>query len=237
MHTLAVPRADGAREGLRILLVARRDLTDERTAKVNALRALLRSGTSPEHTWTAAPLTQQLLGTIIRRRGTGSETVDQAIRRAETRRLAQRIRELDTELKTNTHQLAGLVDQVAPGLINKRGVGPVTAAQNIVSFSHHGRCRHEAAYAKLAGTSPLEASSGKITRHRLNRGGDRHLNKALHQIATTRMRYCKRTRAYLARRRAEGKTDREIRRCLKRYIARELYRHLNRCPALALDNT
>jgi transposase len=95
-----------------------------------------------------------------------------------------------------------------------------------VSFSHAGRCRSDAAFAKLAGTSPIEASSGQTTRHRLNRGGDRALNKALHIIATTRMRDDPATQAYLARRRTEGKSDREIRRCLKRYIARQLFRAL-----------
>ena len=105
-------------------------------------------------------------------------------------------------------------------------MGPVSAAQAIVSFSHPGRCRSEAAYAALGGTSPIPASSGQIIRHRLNRGGDRALNRAIHAIAIVRMRDCPRTRAYLARRTAEGKTRREIRRCLKRHIARELYRQL-----------
>ena len=95
-----------------------------------------------------------------------------------------------------------------------------------MSFSHAGRCRHEAAFAKLAGTSPVEASSGQITRHRLNRGGDRALNMATHVIATSPMHCDPATIAYVTRRRAEGKTSREIRRCLKRYIARQLYRTL-----------
>jgi transposase len=106
------------------------------------------------------------------------------------------------------------------------GIGPISAAQVIVSFSHPGRCRNDAAFAALGGISPLEASSGRTVRHRLNRGGDRALNRALHTIALTRMASCPRTRAYVARRTAEGKTPREIRRCLKRYIARELYRTL-----------
>ena len=90
-----------------------------------------------------------------------------------------------------------------------------------------GRCRSEAAFAALSGTSPVPASSGRTVRHRLNRGGDRALNRAIHAIAITRIRSCPRTRAYVARRTAEGKTARETRRCLKRYIARELYRQLN----------
>ena len=117
---------------------------------------------------------------------------------------------------------------IAPGLTSRHGVGPVSAAQAIVSFSHPGRCRSEAAYAALGGTSPIPASSGQAIRHRHGRGGDRALNRAIHAIAVVRMRSCPRTRAYVARRTAEGKTTREIRRCLKRYIARELYRHLTR---------
>ena len=97
-----------------------------------------------------------------------------------------------------------------------------------MSFSHLGRCRSEAAFAALGGASPIPASSGQIIRHRLNRGGDRALNCAIHAIAMVRMRNCPRTRAYVARRTAEGKTTREIRRCLKRSIAREPYRHLTR---------
>jgi transposase len=120
------------------------------------------------------------------------------------------------------------VDDIAPGLTDRYGVGPVTAAQAVVSFSHPGRCRNEAAFAALAGTSPLPASSGRTVRHRLNRSGDRALNCAIHTIALTRTRSCPRTRAYIERRTAEGKTPREIRRCLKRYIARELYRQLTR---------
>ncbi|MGH3397732.1 MAG: transposase [Streptosporangiaceae bacterium] len=119
-----------------------------------------------------------------------------------------------------------MVGDLVPGLTSKSGTGPVTAAQAIVSFSHPGRCRHDAAFARLAGTSPLEASSGQHTRHRLNRGGDRALNRAIHTIAVTRMRDDPATRACVTRRRAAGKTDREIRRCLKRYIARQLYRTL-----------
>jgi len=111
-------------------------------------------------------------------------------------------------------------------LTDLHGVGPVSAAQVIVSFSHPGRCRSDAAFAALAGTSPLQASSGRTERHRLNRGGDRALNRAIHTIATTRMRSCPKTRAYIARRTAEGMSTREIRRCLKRYITRQLYRTL-----------
>jgi transposase len=95
-----------------------------------------------------------------------------------------------------------------------------------VSFSHAGRCRTDAAFAKLAGTSPIEASSEQTTRHRLNRVGDRALNKAIHVIANTRIRTDAATQAYVTRRSADGKSNHKIRPCLKRYIARQLYRAL-----------
>ena len=103
----------------------------------------------------------------------------------------------------------------------------------IAAWSHPGRVRSEAAFPKLAGVCPIPASSGNTTRHRLNRGGDRRLNWALHQIITTHLSHDPRTKAYVARREAEGKTPKEIRRCLKRYLARQIYRTLT----APLDNT
>jgi transposase len=233
---LPTPRTDGTREALRIALTARRDMSDERTAKVNALRALLRSGDPSEATLAAGPLPTKQLQTITARRGPRDHTRDTpeaAARRAEARRLTQRIMALDADLAANKTYLSTTIEDLAPGLLTRPGIGPVSAAQAIVSWSHPGRVRNDAAFAALAGASPLPASSGRTTRHRLNRGGDRQLNRALHTIATTRMRDCPRTRTYLTRRRAEGRTDREIRRCLKRYIARELHRTLTH----TLDNT
>jgi hypothetical protein len=104
----------------------------------------------------------------------------------------------------------------------------------LTAWSHPGRCRNDAAFAMLAGAAPIPASSGKSIRYRLNRSGDRQLNRALHTIVLTRLQHDEPTRAYAQRRRAEGKTDREIKRCLKRYIARELYRRLE-TPTRALD--
>ena len=111
-------------------------------------------------------------------------------------------------------------------MTERRGIGPVTAVQAIVSFSDPGRCRSDAAFAALSGTNPLPVSSGKTRSASPNRRGDRALNRAIHTIATVRMRDCPATKAYIARRTAEGKTIREIKRCLKRYIARQLYRAL-----------
>ena len=127
---------------------------------------------------------------------------------------------------TSKQASAGLVEAVAPHLLDQPGVGPVTAAQIYIAWSHPGRWRNEAAFARLAGVAPLEASSGQNTRHRLNRRDDRQLNRALHTIAVTRSRYCPHTQAYITKRTAEGKTPREAQRCLKRYIARQIYRLL-----------
>jgi transposase len=121
-----------------------------------------------------------------------------------------------------------LVRAVAPWLLELPGVGPISAGQVLVSWSHAGRLRSEAAFAALAGVSPIPASSGQVTRHRLNRGGDRQLNRALHTIALVRLRDDPETRGYAARRRADGKSPREIRRCVKRAVARQLFRLLER---------
>jgi transposase len=127
-------------------------------------------------------------------------------------------------------QLDALVRQVAPGLLDQVGIGSVVAGQIIASWSHRGRVRSEAAFAKLGGVAPIEASSGTVTRHRLNRCGDRQLNRALHTIVMVRMRQDPITKAYVARRLAEGKSLREITRCLKRYVARSLFRQLESLP-------
>jgi Transposase IS116/IS110/IS902 family len=111
-------------------------------------------------------------------------------------------------------------------LLAEPGVGPVTAAQLLISWSHRGRVRNEAAFAALAGAAPLEASSGQRIRHRLNRGGDRDLNRALHTIAITRLRCHPESRAYEIKRTAQGKTHRDVRRSLKRALARRLYRRI-----------
>ena len=232
---IPTPRADGDREALRILLGSRQELTTTGTAQTNRLRALLLGGDDTDRRLARGVLTEATLTGLARRRLPGDASREQAVRHAEIRRLAVALRDGGRALKANRAQLQAVVNEIAPGLTDQRGIGPVTAAQAIVSFSHPGRCRSDAAFATLAGTSPLPASSGRTVRHRLNRGGDRALNSAIHTIALTRMRSCPRTQTYIARRTAEGKTTREIRRCLKRYISRELYRTLTACmqPAVA----
>jgi transposase len=115
------------------------------------------------------------------------------------------VREATKALKANRRELHALVEQIAPGLTARPGIGPVSAAQVVVSFSHPGRVRNDAAFAALACTSPIQASSGQTVRHRLNRGGDRALNRAIHTVALTRMRSCARAHAYVERRTAEGR--------------------------------
>lgn len=223
---LPAPRADGDREALRILLAARQDMTAASTAQSNRLRALLLTGGDTDRQAARAPLTIAALTALARRRPRPDCGRAAAVRHAEIRRLAVALRETGRQLAANRRQLQPVADDLAPGLTARHGIGPVSAAQAIVSFSHPGRCHTEAAFAALAGTSPIPASSGRTIRHRLNRGGDRALNRAIHTIALTRMRTCPRTQAYVARRTAQGRTTRDIRRCLKRYIARELYRTL-----------
>ena len=224
---LPTPRADGDREALRILLCARQELTSTSTGQANRLRALLRDGDDRDRELARAHFSDVVLAGLARRRQPRDASRARAGRPGGLHPRAAAGAAAASARQAHPAQLDVIVGDLAPGLTSRPGIGPVTAAQAIVSFSHTGRCRNEAAFAKLAGTSPVEASSGQITRHRLNRGGDRALNRAIHIIAGTRMRCDPGTIAYLARRRAQGKTDREIRRCIKRYIARQLYRALN----------
>jgi transposase len=143
------------------------------------------------------------------------------------RSLARRIALLDSEIAELDAQIAPLVEQTAPRTLALLGVGSRHAAQLLVTAGQNiERLHSEAAFAALCGASPIEASSGKTTRHRLNHGGDRQANHALHMIVCCRLRYCPTTRIYVERRTAEGKTKREIIRCLKRAVAREVHRTL-----------
>jgi hypothetical protein len=230
-HKLRRPRSDdGIRAALRILVTAREHMTTERTATINALTALLRVvdlGVDARK-----PLTARQVGEVARWR-TRVEDLAPAIARAEAVRLARRVVVLDEEVAANQTRTTQLIrDSKAAVLLDKIGIGPVTVAIVYAAWSHSGRVRSEAAFAALAGVNPIPASSGNTTRHRLNRGGDRRLNRALHMATITRMTHDPDTRAYVERRRAEGRTTKEIRRCLKRYLARQLYRTLEALHAV-----
>lgn len=235
---LPTPRLDGDREALRILLGARNELSTTATRQTNQLHALLLTGDDSDRQLGRGTFTVATLTTLRRRRGRTTDSREQTIRRLEVTRLATALLRAREELKTNHKQLTALLKHTTE-LTDRVGIGPVSVARAVVSFSHPGRLSSEACFASLAGVSPLLASSGRTNRHRLNRGGDRALNRALHDIAKTRMRCDPRTQAYVQRRRTEGLTDPEIRRCLKRYIAREIYRALNKPPTpnTTLDNT
>jgi transposase len=145
--------------------------------------------------------------------------------------LAHRIKQLSVEATSLTRRITTIVQHHNPQLLELTGVGPDSAAILLVAAGdNHHRLRDEASFAALCGVSPVEHSSGKSQRRRLNRGGNRQANAALHRIVLSRLRWEDRTRIYLQRRTAEGKTKREVIRCLKRYVAREVHHCLSTAP-------
>lgn len=221
---LADARTGETHSILQILLTARNSMTGERTRAINALNALLRTHALGVDARCKA--SRATIDTIAGWRTRKNEPRSVAIARAEAIRLATRIQALDHEIDTNERDLLNTVADTQPSLLDLPGIGPISAAIVLTAWSHPGRVRNDAAFAKLGGVCPLEVSSGRRHEHRLNRTGDRQLNRALHTIANNRMRYDPRTRDYVAARTAQGLSKPRIRRCLKRYIARELYRHL-----------
>ncbi len=228
------PRAGGLREALRMVFACREGVLVSRTKAVNELKSLV--VVAPEQ------LRAQLRGGSLAVQLTPIEQlqseptapVEHRLSVFSLQSIAARVRFLSAQLAELDPQLLQLIKQhpAGPALLAEPGVGPVVAAQLLISWSHHGRVRSEAAFASLAGVAPLETSSGQRSRHRLNRGGDRALNRALHTVAITRMRCHPETRAYELRRSAEGKTPRDIRRSVKRALARRLYRRIQAAAQL-----
>jgi transposase len=224
---LAAPKTGPERAALAALLTARRSAVAAATTAARQLRALVI--TAPESV--RARFRGHTTGGMIEiaakvRPGTATADVEIFTVLTALRALARRIRALDTEARDHERALRAIVRSWRPDLLDLCGVGPIVAAVVLTAWSHPGRVRSDAAFAMLAGAAPIPASSGKTVRHRLNRAGNRQLNRALHTVALSRLRHDPDTRAYAERRRAEGKTDREIKRCLKRYIARQLHRQL-----------
>lgn len=221
---LAQPKTGPQRDALQILLTVRRAAVEAALVGQRQLRALVVTAPEPVRARFRGQATRDMLATATRLRPHG----DLHTRTATTalRALARRITALHAEAAGHEKAIRAIIQDWQPDLLDQPGVGPINAAVVLTAWSHPGRCRNDAAFAMLAGAAPIPASSGKTVRHRLNRSGDRQLNRALHNIALSRMRYHPATRNYTERRRTEGKTDREIRRCLKRYIARQLFRHL-----------
>jgi transposase len=231
--TTVAKTADGQVEMIRTLRLVRRSALKARTQAANQLKTLL--VTAPDQ------LREQLRGLSLERLVTaaaqldpdGEVTTTLGASRVALRSVAVRYQQLTAEITALDQQLDRLVAQAAPKLVALAGVGTDTAAALLIAAGDNPqRLRSEGAFAHLCGVAPIPASSGKTTRHRLHRGGNRDANRALWVIAMGRLRWDQQTRAYVARRTAEGKTKLEIIRCLKRFIAREIYRVL-RDPASA----
>lgn len=224
----AAPRADGLREALRMVFACREGVLLSRTKAINELKSLIVVAPEPLRAQLRGRSLTVQLNQIEQLRGPATAPVEQRLSIFSLQSVAARVRFLSTQLAELDPQLLDLIKQhpAGPALLTQPGVGPVVAAQLLISWSHRGRVRSEAAFASLAGVAPIEASSGQRSRHRLNRGGDRTLNRALHTVAITRMRCHPETRAYELRRSAEGKTHRDIRRSVKRALARRLYRRI-----------
>jgi transposase len=224
------PRAAGEREALRCLLVAREAAVAERRAGLNQLRALIL--TAPERLRERLHrLPQRAL--VTRCLSLRPHALADPQRRATALALqscARRVELAHTEADRLERELRQRLQARCPRLLALPGVGPISAAHLLVAWSHRRRLKSEAAFARLAGAAPIPASSGQLVRHRLDRGGDRKLNRALHQIVVSRRKHDPTTIAYIERRQHEGKTVREAIRCLKRYLARSLFRMLETMP-------
>jgi transposase len=220
----------GQREALRILIDARDQLNVERTATINALTALIRTtglDLDARRALTAAQIRQ-----VSTWRSRSSEPIGLATARIEAIRMAKNILTCDNDLASNYARINQLVKTTAAAiLMTECGIGPVNAATILLAWSHPGRLRNQAAFVALAGANPIPASSGNTVHYRLNKGGDRRLNRALQAIMITRMRCDPTTQSYRDRYMAQGHSYRDTMRTLKRYLARHIYRVLEHTPA------
>ncbi len=217
---------DGAVEAIRSLMAAKRGARNERTQAINQARALILTGPGELRARFAGKRAGALAGAVAALRPRPGDAVDYSLRVA-LRELGRRVEFLDAQIGRLDDLIVPLVTARAPGLLSLYGVGPDTAALLLVAAGDHPeRLRSEAAWAHMCAVAPIPASSGKVRRHRLNPGGNREANHALWRIVITRMSAHPATRAYVDRRTKEGLSKKEIIRCLKRYVAREVYRHL-----------
>jgi transposase len=215
---------DGPVEALRTLTAVQRSGNKARTQALNQIHQLL--VTAPEQLRARLRLLprKDLLATCAAFRIAADDDSLQAMTRLALRELAQRVLHLDEQLAAVTKRLHRITADIAPKLVATTGVGPAVASALLITAGDNPhRMASEAAFAALCGSNPIPASSGKTNRHRLNRGGDRNANAALWRIVIVRLACDERTRQYLARRQAEGKTKTEAIRCLKRYVAREIF--------------
>ncbi|WP_425489538.1 IS110 family transposase [Nonomuraea typhae] len=212
-------------EALRNLRVARRSAVDQRADTQRQIKALIITAPDDLRGQLRHLPTKQLIAACAAFEPNRDDAATSATAtKIALRSLARRHQQLSTEIIDLDELLEPLVTAINPTLMAVHGVGPDTAGQLLVTAGdNHDRLTSEAAFAMLCGVAPIPASSGKTTRHRLNRGGDRQANAALYRIALVRLRWDPRTRTYMDRRTQDGLSKKEIIRCLKRYIARELY--------------
>jgi transposase len=223
---LAQPRRRGDREALRVLLATRESAVVGRTKAICLLKALLVSAPGQLRNQFRNVTTEEQLIRCSRLRTTPTQSEEHRCTVISLRATARRALALEAEAADLEADIQRIVAKMAPLLLQEPGVGPISAARILCSWSHPGRLRSEAAFAAIAGAAPIPASSGQTVRHRLNRGGDRQLNRALHTVVLCRLARHEETRVYAAKRAAEGKTPREIRRCLTRHLARRLFKLL-----------
>jgi transposase len=228
----ATPRAGGERQALQALVAAREGAVNARRAGLCQLRDLLITTPEPLRSELRPLSRARLLRHLAASRPDRRRDPELRGSMLALRSIARRVLQLTTEERELAREIETLTRKLAPQLLDQPGVGPHAAAQLILSWSHRGRIESEAAFARLAGAAPIPASSGQTIRYRLDRGGDRKLNRALHMILVTRKRSHPATITYIKRRLQDGKTRREANRCLKRYLARSLYRLLEHRPPL-----
>lgn len=230
---LAQPRRRGDREALRVLLRTRQGAVNAKQRALSHLQALIVTAPQPLREQLEAKTTKDAVLRCARLRTALHHSTEHRATITVLRATARRALALEAEAEDHESQLQVLVAAMAPGLLGELGVGVLSAAELLCAWSHPGRLRSEAAFATLAGVAPIAASSGKIVRHRLNRAGDRQVNRALHTIILSRLSHDPETQAYAKRRAEEGKSPREIKRCLKRHLARRLFRRLEHLEAEA----
>jgi transposase len=226
----AVPKqTSGIVEAIRQIAVARNGALKARTAALQQLDDLIITAPDQLRDQLRQGRTLKARAALCRQLRPDNDRLHEAAQAAKLalRSLARRIDQLDQEIQALDQQLERLVAAAAPRTIQLFGVGTQNATQLLITAGQNiDRLKGEAAFAKICGTAPIPASSGRTVRHRLDYGGDRQANRALHMIAVCRLRYCNKTRAYAAKRTADGLNRREILRCLKRYIARQTYHTL-----------
>lgn len=231
----AIPREHtGGVEAVRVLTIARRSAVKAKTQAANQVRDLVLTAPDDIRTELRDLRTPARMKHCARWRPGDPCDVRSATRVA-IRQLAQRWMALDAEAKQAERQIRVLLEELVPSLLAEVGISTMNAARLVIAAGQNPeRLRSEGSFAALCGTSPVEASSGKHRRHRINRGGDRDANSALHIAVLVRSTRCEETQAYIARRTAEGRSQREIWRCLKRALARRFHRLLVQDLAPAL---